>query len=192
MGASFTKLNEDETHNLDIAYDYRFFFQLMGDDIHSDCTKYLQPYKIEPNENDRKVLIRYFASAPNDDLHANCKSMEIAPSLRCYSLDGLVLRFLGKDNASDIPSDDDNGANLESLMMDSIEWMLMDHSAVCVAEGLFGMTKVWELALHHIVQYLSKDINERIETYLLSQCNQTETKDTMSFLDKMNAANSKI
>ena len=203
MGQDFGKGKEDDTnektHNVDIAYDYRFFFDYMKDNIHKDCAKYLQPYKIDPKESDRKVLIQYFESVSNEDLNKYSKSLDINASLRCYCLDGLVIRYLTKDtdknnddnkeritSSSDEPKYETNDL-CELLMVESIKSMLMDNDSVSLAEGLFGMNSVYMLPFHHILQYLSPNINNHIQNYMFSK--YKIVKDNSSFIDKMNEIN---
>eukprot|EP01083_Nonionella_stella_P018454 51422_1 len=179
MGTEFTKLKENQTHNVDIAYDYRFFFDYLDDNIHKDCLQYIQPYKVDPNENDKQVLVKYFDQVSNQDLNKHSKQMDINPSLRCYCLDGLLVRYLKHSDAHAI----------EALLMDSIKCMLMDDSIVSLSESLFGMNAVWMLPFHHVLQYLSSNLNHQIETYIFDEYNvfQTNSKDNeQSFVDKMN------
>ena len=103
----------------------------------------------------------------NDDLKKYSKSLDINPSLRCYCLDGLVIRYLtqnkednddNKDKEKFVSSDEpkyETNDVIELLMVDSIKSMLMDNDSVSLAEGLFGMDSVYMLPFHHILQYLS-------------------------------------
>ena len=199
MGTEFTKLKGDETHNVDIAYDYRFFFDYMKSNVHKDCKKYFQPYKIDPKESDRQVLIKYFDKVSNDDLNKYSKSMDINPSLRCYCLDGLVIRYLkqNKDtkNNEDQQKYESNDEpkyetfdQIELFMVDTIKSMLMDNNSVSLAEGLFGMNSVWMLPFHHILQYLSLNINHHLENYFFNKYDIIKDNSS-SFIDKMNEIN---
>eukprot|EP01084_Bolivina_argentea_P265976 450987_1 len=200
MGAEFTKVKGNEKHNVDIAYDYRFFFDYMHDNIHKDCIQYLQPYKIDPNENDKSILIKYFNKASNEDLNKYSKSKNINPSLRCYCLDGLAIRYLTDKKAPSNVSDDVKDKKYEStdepkfetnnptelLMVDTIKSLLMDNNKVSLAEGLFGMNIVYQLPFHHILQYLSSNINHHIQQYIFTNYNIIPKQNNQSFVDKMN------
>ena len=184
MGASFGSQQQNRTHNVDITYDYRFFFDSIDDNYHKDCLQYIQPYKIEPKENDKKVLTEHFVKLSNKELCQHSKSKDITPSLRCYCLDGLMIRYLSKNDLETF-------ATLQSLITDSIKCVLMDTDTVSLAEGLFGMSTVWMLPFHHILQYLPTKMNHDFETYIFSEFDVLKPTTKLSFIDQMNQINNK-